>query len=142
IIEAVVVLIYGVTATREVPSFLPEGIITIGNANVRVSDLITLGIAVVVTGGLFAFFRWTRTGTHMRAVVDDPTLLELTGTSTVRVRRLAWMIGVMFASLGGVLLAPLMPLDPTLLTLLVVQAFGAAAIGAFRSLPITFLGGI
>src|SRR6202030_2852731 len=42
----------------------------------------------------------------------------------------------------GVLLAPVLPLDPVVLTLLVVQAFGAAALGAFSSLPLTFAGGL
>jgi ABC-type branched-subunit amino acid transport system permease subunit len=41
-----------------------------------------------------------------------------------------------------VLLAPTIGLDAVLLTLLVVQAFGAAAIGRFASLPLTFAGGL
>jgi ABC-type branched-subunit amino acid transport system ATPase component/ABC-type branched-subunit amino acid transport system permease subunit len=52
------------------------------------------------------------------------------------------VIGSTFAAASGVLFAPLLPLNPLQLTLLVVSAFGAAAIGAFRSLPLTFLGGL
>ena len=40
------------------------------------------------------------------------------------------------------LLAPTLNLDATVLTLLVVQAFGAAAIGRFSSLPLTYVGGL
>lgn len=50
--------------------------------------------------------------------------------------------GAALASLSGVLFAPLLPLDPLLLTLLVVQAFGAAAIGRFTSLAVSFVGGL
>jgi ABC-type branched-subunit amino acid transport system ATPase component/ABC-type branched-subunit amino acid transport system permease subunit len=78
----------------------------------------------------------------MRALVDDPTLLDLAGTSPRRVRAVAWVIGAGCAALAGVLFAPLLPLDPVLLTLLVVQAFGAAALGGFRSLPLAFGGGL
>lgn len=46
------------------------------------------------------------------------------------------------ASLSGVLLAPIMPLDPVQLTLLVVAAYAAAAIGTFSNLPGTFAGGL
>ncbi|HEV3496226.1 MAG TPA: branched-chain amino acid ABC transporter permease, partial [Actinomycetes bacterium] len=46
------------------------------------------------------------------------------------------------AGLTGVLIAPTLGLDAILLTLLVVQAFGAAAVGAFSSLPVTYAGGL
>ena len=47
----------------------------------------------------------------------------------------------MVACFSGVLIAPTIGLNPQLLTYLVVQAFGAAAIGRFKSLPLTFVGG-
>jgi ABC-type branched-subunit amino acid transport system ATPase component/ABC-type branched-subunit amino acid transport system permease subunit len=78
----------------------------------------------------------------MRGVVDNPELLDLGGTSPAAVRRWAWIIGSSFAVLAGVLLAPTLNLDATVLTLLVVQAFGAAAIGRFSSLPLTYIGGL
>src|SRR6202030_3810103 len=78
----------------------------------------------------------------MRAVVSDPALLGLAGTSPARVRRLAWSIGCAFAALTGILIAPSLGLDATLLTLLVVQAFGAASIGLLDNLPLTYAGGL
>jgi ABC-type branched-subunit amino acid transport system permease subunit len=77
----------------------------------------------------------------MRGVVDDPGLLEITGFDAARIRRTAWILGGMVACLSGVLIAPTIGLNPQLLTYLVVQAFGAAAIGRFKSLPWTFVGG-
>jgi ABC-type branched-subunit amino acid transport system ATPase component/ABC-type branched-subunit amino acid transport system permease subunit len=78
----------------------------------------------------------------MRAVVDNPELLDIAGTNPVRVRRLAWMIGSSFACASGVLLGPFINLDPTTLTFLIVAAFGAAAIGRFSNLPVTYVGGL
>ena len=54
----------------------------------------------------------------------------------------AWSIGCAFAALSGILLAPTLGLDAFLLTLLVVQAFGACAVGKFSNLPMTYAGGI
>jgi branched-subunit amino acid ABC-type transport system permease component len=71
-------------------------------------------------------------------VVDDAGLLDCVGLSPVAVRRVAWIVGTILATLSGALFAPLLPLDPVQLTLLVVSAFGAAAISGFRSLPLTF----
>ena len=78
----------------------------------------------------------------MQAVVDDGELLDLVGFRRRRVRGWSWALGSAFAALSGILLAPTLGLDTMLLTLLVVQAFGAAAIGRFSSLPATYLGGL
>jgi ABC-type branched-subunit amino acid transport system ATPase component/branched-subunit amino acid ABC-type transport system permease component len=142
VVQGAIVLIYGQTVTRTVNVFLGGGETNIGGTEVQYAQIVTFAIAAACTVGLYLFFRLTRTGTAMRAVVDDPALLGLAGTGPTRVRRYAWVIGSTFAALAGVLFAPLLPLDSTVLTFLVVQAFGAAALGAFRSLPLTFLGGL
>ena len=41
----------------------------------------------------------------MRAVVDNPDLVNVTGTNPIAVRRSAWIIGTVFAALSGVLIA-------------------------------------
>jgi ABC-type branched-subunit amino acid transport system ATPase component/ABC-type branched-subunit amino acid transport system permease subunit len=58
------------------------------------------------------------------------------------VRRWAWIIGTVFAAMSGVLIAPTIGVNSLLLILLVVQAFGAAAIGYFSNLPLTYVGGL
>ncbi|WP_280275296.1 ABC transporter permease subunit [Nocardia wallacei] len=142
IVQAGATLGYGQATTRIVPNFLPPGGFDAFGVRVQWSDLATFGIAVVATAALSAVLRFTRHGIAMRAVVGNATLLDLAGTSSARTRRWAWCVGTGFASLSGVLFAPLLPLDPTQLTLLVVQAFGAAAIGRFTSLPGSFGGGL
>ena len=47
-----------------------------------------------------------------------------------------------FCSMAGLLLAPGLSLNAEIISTLVVYAFGAAAIGYFSSLPLTFLGGL
>ena len=78
----------------------------------------------------------------MRGIVDVPELVDLNGENPTRVRRWAWIIGTVFATVAGLLISPSLGLDATVITLLVVQAFGAAAIGYFSSLPLTFIGGL
>jgi ABC-type branched-subunit amino acid transport system ATPase component/branched-subunit amino acid ABC-type transport system permease component len=142
VIEAAIVLIYGTEATRTVPVFLAHGQFHIGSTTIQNAQAITVAIAVIATATLSLYFRFTRAGAAMRAVVESPDLLEISGTSAVTVRRMAWLIGTCFACASGVLFSSTLPLDPVQLTLLVVAAFGAAAIGAFSSLPITFAGGL
>ena len=130
------------TLARTFPAWLPQRTFHIGGAFIGEDQMIITGIALAATVALFLFFRLTRLGLAMRGVVDNPELLDLGGTSPAAVRRWAWIIGSSFAVLAGVLLAPTLNLDATVLTLLVVQAFGAAAIGRFSSLPLTYVGGL
>jgi ABC-type branched-subunit amino acid transport system ATPase component/branched-subunit amino acid ABC-type transport system permease component len=141
-VQAVVVIIYGTTQTRTVPQYLPATQFHIGGAVVTLGQVIIFAVGAAATAGLYVFFRVARTGVAMRAVVDDSALLAISGTSPTAVRRWAWLIGVTFASASGLLLVPFINLDSITLTFLVVAAFGAAAIGAFRSLPLTYLGGL
>ena len=140
-VQGLLAAIYG-AASRAMPAYLPMDTYSLGDVNVGVDQIIVFLISISAIAALTVFLRVTVLGMAMRGVVDDPALLDLAGLSPVRVRRLAWMIGSSFASLSGVLLAPSVGLDPLLLALLVVQAFGAAAIGRFSSLPLTFVGAL
>jgi ABC-type branched-subunit amino acid transport system ATPase component/branched-subunit amino acid ABC-type transport system permease component len=124
------------------PDFLPTETFEVFKVNVGYNQLITMIVALVSAIGLYLFFRWSRLGVAMRAVVDNPDLMNIAGTSPTRVRRWAWVIGTMFAALSGLLLGPTIGVSALLLILLVVQAFGAAAVGYFSNLPLTYLGGL
>jgi hypothetical protein len=52
------------------------------------------------------------------------------------------MLGCTLASLSGILISPRLNVDARSLVLLVVQAFGAAAIGYFANLPLAYAGGL
>jgi branched-subunit amino acid ABC-type transport system permease component len=134
-------LIYG-HASRAFPDFLPTSGFSISDVNITWSQVIAFLVASASAAGLYLFLQRSRLGVAMRAVVDDRTLVSLTGQKPARVRGMAWIIGNTFAALSGILLAPGLGLDSILLTLLVVQAFGACAIGRFTSLPLTYAGGL
>lgn len=133
---------YG-TTRQNFPQFLPSGeAFRVSGVPVSWSEVINVLVAVGALVGLTIFLRRTRLGTAMQAVVSDPELLGLAGTDPVRVSRVSWVIGCSVAALTGILIAPTLGLDAVLLAALVVQAFGAVAIGRFASLPMTYLGGL
>ena len=142
-IRSIVIMRYGGQGLFFEP-FLPQDeAANVQGVSISYDNIINLLLGIAAAIGLYLFFRLTRLGTAMRGVVDDPTLLDMTGASPVAVRRAAWVIGSMFAAASGVLFASVQQqLDVNILSLLVVQAFGAAAIGLFRSLPMCFVGGI
>lgn len=132
---------YG-TAARQLAPFLSGTALHLGGVAVTRQQAATVLVGAAATLAVLAFLRRSRLGVQMRAVVGNPDLLALAGTDPAPVRTAAWVIGSGFAALSGVLIAPFLGLDAGLLTLLVVQAFGAVAIGRFRSLPLTYAGGL
>jgi ABC-type branched-subunit amino acid transport system permease subunit len=142
-IRAAVTIKYG-PSSLPFHTFLPQGVaFTISGVRVTYENVIVVAFGAAAAVALYLFFQRTRLGTAMRGVVDDPQLLDMAGTSPIRVRRTAWLIGCTFAAVSGVLLASAQQqIDPTLLALLVIAAFGAAAVGGFTSLPISYAGGI
>ncbi|MDO8361518.1 MAG: ATP-binding cassette domain-containing protein [Actinomycetota bacterium] len=130
--------------TIKVDQFLPSAneVVIIADVRIRYVQIIVTVFALVVVGLLYALFRFTRLGIAMRAVVDDPDLVDLQGISPTKVRRLSWIIGSTLAAASGVLILPFLGLNGVTLTLLVVNTFGAVAFGMFSSIPLTFLGGL
>jgi ABC-type branched-subunit amino acid transport system permease subunit len=98
--------------------------------------------ALAATTVLYLFFKRARLGVAMQAVVDDPNLLALEAISPVVVRRYAWAIGSSFVSISGMLIAPTLGIQVNQMLLLYVTAFGAAALGGFSNLPLTFASAI
>lgn len=134
---------YGVER-RVSPDFLPTGTaLTIEGVNVSWAQVVNLGVGVASLVGLYVLLHRTRLGIAMRGVVASPDLLGLAGTNPVGVRIASWAIGCSFAALTGILITPsILGMDAFLLSALVVQAFGAVAIGRFTSLPWTYVGGL
>lgn len=127
---------------RDLPPFLPQSGFTVSDYLVSWEDIIIAATALAGAVSLYVFLRVARLGVAMRAVVDNATLVRLTGESPAMIRRTAWSVGCGFAAISGILLARSQGLDVTQLTFLVVQAFGACAIGRFSSLPMTYVGGL
>jgi branched-subunit amino acid ABC-type transport system permease component len=140
-LDALLTAIYG-DSTLPFPNFLPTHAVRLGDVNISEFQIIVTILAAVAAVVLWAMFRYARIGIAMQAVVDDPALLGILGTSPTVVRRYAWALGSCFASISGILLATFVGLDANGLTLLVVFSFGAAAVGAFSNLPLTYAGGL
>ncbi len=129
-------------AGRTVDAFFVGSSVSFGIVRVTAQQFITMGIAVAVALGLYILLNRTRVGTAMRAVVDNRDLLALHGARPNRLSGLAWALGSSLAALAGILLAPSLSFDYTILTFLVVNAYAAAMVGRLKSLPRTFAGAI
>ena len=129
-------------AGRNINEFFPGSGFDLGPVRVTAHQLITLGVAAGVAVGLYVLLNRTRTGTAMRAVVDNRELLALHGARPNVLSGVSWALGSSLAALAGILIAPQVTLGYIELTLLVISAYAAAMVGRLKNLPRTFLGAL
>ena len=98
-------------------------------------------ITTVLIFVLFAFFRYTRVGTAMRATSQNQLAAVYMGISVTRVFSLTWTIAAALGGIGGILLAPITFVHMNM-GFIGLKAFPAAVLGGLGSLPGAIVGGL
>ncbi|HEU5309639.1 MAG TPA: branched-chain amino acid ABC transporter permease, partial [Acidimicrobiia bacterium] len=107
------------------------------------SDQVAVFVAALIAAiALWLVLRHTRLGLEMRAVVNRSDLAGLRGVNASRTSSAAWVLTMMLAGIGGILIAPLFQLVDQQFTLIVLGALAAVALAGLRSIPIAFAGGL
>jgi ABC-type branched-subunit amino acid transport system ATPase component/ABC-type branched-subunit amino acid transport system permease subunit len=78
----------------------------------------------------------------MRAGVDRRDLAGLRGVNEAKTSAVAWMLTMVLAGLGGVLIAPLFGLADADYTLVVLGSLAAVVAAGLRSIPLAFVAGL
>ena len=143
ILTGLATIIWNPSVQRTVGSMV-SGQFGLFGINIQYQEVLIIGVAIVVALLLRALFFSTRTGYALRAVVDDPELLAMSGASPNRMSQYGWMLGFFMAALSGVLLAPTQATGISIVafTLLVVNGYAAAIVGRLRNIPVTFIAAI
>jgi sulfate-transporting ATPase len=138
-LQSVVFLKYG-HDPRSLPSLLPTGTVHVFSDQLPIGQniLIMVGIGAVCTAALSALYRYTAFGRTTTAVAENQIVAASLAHSPNVVASLNWALGAGLAGLAGILIAPIIFLEPTTLVLLVVPALAAALLGQFSSFPLTF----
>jgi branched-chain amino acid transport system permease protein len=90
---------------------------------------ITLGLLVL----LYAFFRFTRLGLAMRAAALLPESARLVGISVGYTIALGWGFAAAIGAVAGMLIAPIVFLEPNMMGGVLVYGFAAAVLGGLSS---------
>jgi branched-chain amino acid transport system permease protein len=105
------------------------------------TQVIAVGLGVVMTVVTILFLRYTRTGTAMRALADDREITATLGVPVRRVEASAWLVSGLISGTAGLLLANLVGLDAATLTFLVISALAATLIARLASVAVTLAAG-
>lgn len=125
---------------QDAPAILPRGSVQVLGATLGVDRIAILFLTAAIMGGVILLFKRTTLGVSMRAVSDDRSSAQLMGIPADRVSTITWVIGSVLAAIAGILLSPIIGLQPVNLTLLAIPAYAAALFGGLRSLPLTLAG--
>jgi branched-chain amino acid transport system permease protein len=115
---------------------------SVGTAQVTVTQVLGLALAVVITAVTTVFLRVTKLGTAMRALANDREITAMQGVPVRRVEAAAWLGSGLLSGATGLLLSTLVGLDAVTLTFLVIAALSAALVGRLQSLWITLAAGL
>jgi branched-chain amino acid transport system permease protein len=128
----------------QTPGIVPNGfaVLRLGSFNTTRDQLAAVIGAIVLLGGLILAVDRTQLGLSIRAAVDRPRLADGVGINTTRLSATAWILSSFLTGAAGILLSPLIQLDPSIYTSLSVAALSLALAGRFRSLAITSLAGL
>lgn len=125
---------------QDAPSILPGGVVRFAGATIGVDRLMIMLITAMLMAAIIYLFKATTLGVAMRAVSDSRDSALLMGVPADRVSSMTWILGSMLAGFAGILLSPIIGLQPINLTLLAIPAYAAALFGGLMSLPATLAG--
>jgi len=128
---------------KSFPSIFPPGIaITVGGAPIAWGTIGTVGLLIVVVGVLYLLINHTRIGLAMRAVAGNPESSSLAGLRVGRLLMLGWGLGSALGAISGILVAPKIFLQPSMMFGVLIYAFTAAVLGGMDSLVGAVVGGL
>jgi sulfate-transporting ATPase len=125
-----------------VPSELPTDRVTLwGDVSITADRLILLAIGCASAFLLWLLYRSSQFGIQTEAVSESERSAAAVGVSPNKVAALNWALGSAIACVAGILVVPVMTLQVTSMTSLVLAALAAALVGDFKSFPVATAAG-
>ena len=133
IVEQTLFLVFG-SEYRNVPSFV-DAKINFGGVDVAGQRLLTLAVASVAIGALYMFIQFTRLGSAILAISQDPEAAKYMGIPSDKIFSLVMAISAALAALAGVMAGPFLSVQPSMHLLPIVKAFAIVVVGGLGSIP-------
>jgi branched-chain amino acid transport system permease protein len=112
-----------------------------GNSYVSMHELGAIGVTLIVLVLLFVFFRFTLLGLAMRAAAENPASSRLVGIRVGWMLALGWGLAAAIGAIAGMMVAPIVFLDPNMMSGILLYGFAAALLGGIDNPAGAVLGG-
>ncbi|MBD1546328.1 branched-chain amino acid ABC transporter permease [Roseibium aggregatum] len=110
-------------------------------APVSAHDTGMFGVTFVLLILLFLFFRFTRVGLAMRAAAVNPESARLVGIRVGWMVALGWGMAAAIGAVAGMLIAPVVFLEPNMMLSILLYGFAGAVVGGLTSPAGAVVGG-
>jgi branched-chain amino acid transport system permease protein len=100
-----------------------------------------IAVTLVVLALLYAFFRFTPLGLAMRAAAQNPESSRLVGIRVGWMLALGWGLAAAVGAVAGMMVAPIVYLDPNMMGGVLLYAFAAALVGGIDNPAGAVVGG-
>ena len=105
-------------------------------------DIGSASVMVVVLFSLFAFFKFTPIGLAMRAAAQNPDSARLVGIRVSWMLALGWGLAAAIGAIAGMMVAPVVFLDPNMMSGILIYGFAAALLGGIDNPLGAVIGGL
>lgn len=122
------------------PSPFPEQPL-FGNSYVSSHELGSMSVTLIVLLLVFAFFRFTPLGLAMRAAAQNAASSRLVGVRVGWMLALGWGLASAIGAIAGIMVAPVVFLEPNMMGGILLYAFAGALLGGIDSPLGAVLGG-
>jgi branched-chain amino acid transport system permease protein len=92
-----------------------------------------IAVTILLLIGLYFFFQYTRVGLAMRAAASLPESARLVGINTSWMIALGWGMASAIGAIAGMLIAPVVFLEPNMMGGVLIYGFAAAVLGGLSS---------
>ena len=111
-----------------------QGSLNFGFVSYPAYRILVIVCVMVVFAGLWFYYRNSRLGLRLRAMVENPNLAQAHGINTTRLSTSVFVLGCVFAGLAGLILAPTLSVYPSMGIDALIRSFFALIIGGLGSL--------
>jgi branched-chain amino acid transport system permease protein len=131
--------IFGYTL-KPFPSPFGEGPPLLGGMFSR-HELGSTAVTLLVLLTVWAFFRFTKLGLAMRGAAFNPVSSRLVGVPVARMLALGWGLAAAIGAIAGIMVAPIVFLDPNMMAGVLLYAFAGALLGGITNPAGAVIGG-
>ncbi len=110
------------------------GTVDIFGVSYPIYRLLLIGLVFLVFIALFFWYRYSNTGARVKAMVQNPDLAVAVGINTSRLYSMTFITGTVFAGLAGVIIAPLVRVEPLMGFDYLLSSFFILVVGGLGSL--------